>query len=82
MTTSNAQAPLPHVARRHYFQDCGGGVGKLALGGLLSGSLVHGAITAESNPLAPRKPHFTGKAKSVIHLIPGWCAEPARSVRQ
>lgn len=58
------------ITRRHFFRDCGYGVGKAALASLLVG-------TAESNPaahaaeraLAPQKPHFPGKAKAVIHLF-------------
>ena len=59
-------------ARRHFLKDCGVGVGKMALGGLLAGAVSNRVLAngAEGvNPLAPRKPHFTGKAKSVIHLF-------------
>ena len=69
MALANSLSSFTTIARRHFFRDCGVGVGKLALGGLLTDSLVRGAIAAEANPLAPRKPHFTGKAKSVIHLF-------------
>lgn len=60
------------IARRHFLKDCGVGVGKMALGGLLAGAVSNRVLAngAEGvNPLAPRKPHFTGKAKSVIHLF-------------
>ena len=69
MALANSLSSLTTIARRHFFRDCGVGVGKLALGGLLTDSLVRGAIAAEANPLVPRKSHFTGKAKSVIHLF-------------
>lgn len=52
------------VARRQFFRDCGVGVGKIALGSLLAGS-----ATAQDRPFAPKKPHFAGKAKAVIHLF-------------
>src|SRR5439155_10027060 len=61
------------IARRHFFGECGVGVGKMALGSLLTGAMTRGTwaagVATETNPLAPRKPHFTGKAKAVIHLF-------------
>jgi hypothetical protein len=60
------------VIRRHFFRDCGVGVGKIALASLLTGAFSNrtasGAGTA-TNPLAPRKPHFPPKAKNIIHLF-------------
>jgi hypothetical protein len=59
-----------HVTRRHFLRDCGVGLGKIALAGLLTEALASGArATASVNPLAPRKPHFQPKAKRVIHLF-------------
>jgi uncharacterized protein (DUF1501 family) len=55
------------IARRHFFRDCGYGVGKLALASLLCG--VGRVSGSPADPLAPRKPHFTPKAKAVIHLF-------------
>src|SRR5262245_1180327 len=52
--------------RRHFFRDCGVGLGSMALGSLLA----HDAQAAPAtNPLAPRKPHFDPKAKAVIFLF-------------
>ena len=51
------------IARRHFLQDCGYGLGKAALASLLVGS-AKGA-----DPFAPKKPHFPAKAKAVIHLF-------------
>ncbi|MGA1369665.1 MAG: DUF1501 domain-containing protein [Blastocatellia bacterium] len=63
------------LARRHFFRDCGVGLGSMALASLLKGSTLAGEqapakqkITA-SNPLAPKAPHFPAKAKRVIHLF-------------
>ena len=61
---------LLHATRRHFFSDCGLGVGKMALAGLLARE----AIAAEgprviTGPLAPKPPHFPGKAKAVIQLF-------------
>src|SRR5215213_5818400 len=57
----------PPIARRHFLRDCGVGVGKIALGSLLVGARPQAAIAA--NPFAPKRPHFPGKAKAVIHLF-------------
>ena len=59
------------VTRRHFLHDCGVGLGKIALAGLLTDSLVSrgSGEVLPANPLAPRQPHFAGKAKRVIHLF-------------
>src|SRR5262245_18817884 len=62
---------LPHsldITRRHFFKDCGVGVGKIALAGLLAESM-RGAAPAATDVLAVKKPHFPAKAKRVIHLF-------------
>jgi hypothetical protein len=55
------------ITRRHFFRDCGYGVGKAALASLLCASAR--AADVPQGPLAPKKPHFAGKAKAVIHLF-------------
>jgi hypothetical protein len=63
-------APIPAIARRHFLHDCGVGLGKIALAGLLTDLLSPGAQAAQAaNPLAPKQPHFPAKAKRVIHLF-------------
>ena len=62
------------ISRRQFFQDCGYGVGKIALASLLTGATSRKATAAPpssipANPLAPRRPHFAAKAKAVIHLF-------------
>src|SRR5262249_59823645 len=60
------------VARRHFFRECGVGVGKIALASLLTDALSGRAESPSakaSSPLAAKKPHFAGKAKGVIHLF-------------
>jgi hypothetical protein len=62
------------LARRHFFRDCGVGLGKIALAGLLTDSLRHSARGADASrspdgPLAPKQAHFPGKATRVIHLF-------------
>ncbi len=57
--------------RRHFFRDCGVGLGKIALAGLLADSLGSNtaAAAAPRDPLAPKQPHFPPTAKRVIHLF-------------
>ena len=60
----NAEAA---IARRHFLRDCGVGLGKMALAGLLTDAFSTTARAA--NLLAPKPPHFPAKAKRVIHLF-------------
>lgn len=62
--------------RRHFFRECGVGLGKIALSTLLADTLGKQALAAPPtsapglpNPLAPKAPHFAPKAKRVIHLF-------------
>jgi hypothetical protein len=48
------------IARRWFLEQCGVGLGAMALGQLLN---------AAENPLAPKKPQFPAKAKNVIFLF-------------
>ena len=60
------------LTRRHFLHACGVGLGKIALAGLLTDSLIGRALSAPGNavhPLAPRPPHFPGTASRVIHLF-------------
>jgi uncharacterized protein (DUF1501 family) len=62
-----------HVTRRHFFNDCGVGVGKIALASLLGGAVARPCAAAEaavrSIAMPPRLPHFAPRAKAVIHLF-------------
>lgn len=63
----------PWVSRRHFLRDCGYGLGKLSLAGLLTGQFgrpANGAVVAR-NVLEVRQPHFLPRAKRVIHLFMG-----------
>ena len=53
------------VARRWFLEECGVGMGSLAMASLLQGATVPTAV----NPLAPKAPHFKPKAKRVIYLF-------------
>jgi hypothetical protein len=64
------------MTRRHFFQECGVGLGKIALASLLADAFAAPAHASPSpstsaglpSPLAPRPTHFPAKAKRVIYL--------------
>jgi hypothetical protein len=65
MNTSSLQT------RRHFYQNCGVGLGKIALAALLTrespGALRENGPTG--SPFSPRQPHFRPLAKRVIYLF-------------
>ncbi len=60
---------LRWITRRHFFQECRVGLGRIALASLLAGGAEALAGDRTSNPLAPQKPHFKPRAKHVIFLF-------------
>jgi uncharacterized protein (DUF1501 family) len=62
---------LKLTTRRHFFHDCGVGLGKIALASLLCDTNTASADSAEAavNPLAPKPPHYPPRVKSVIFLF-------------
>jgi Protein of unknown function (DUF1501) len=63
-------SPALNITRRHFFRECGVGVGKIALASLLTNALSRRASSApSSNALAAKLPHFAPKAKRVIYLF-------------
>ena len=56
------------ITRRWFIEQCGVGMGAFALNHLLA-SAGYAATQEADNPLAPKKPHFAPKAKSVIFLF-------------
>jgi hypothetical protein len=62
-------AALLLQTRRHFFQDCALGVGKIALASLLAGGQLSAQQRQAASPLAPRRPHHRPRAKSVIFLF-------------
>jgi uncharacterized protein (DUF1501 family) len=65
-----AERHLLNVTRRHFFRDCGVGVGKMALASLLTGAMGRRCAADDAvNPLAPKLPHYAPKATRVIHLF-------------
>lgn len=61
--------PSLFVSRRHFLENCGIGLGKVALASLLTSGMNPAKSMAAESPLAPRPPHFPAKAKAVIHLF-------------
>ena len=73
MKSLDQSHPLLDQTRRHFFRDCGLGLGSIALG-TMSGGLASAEDRSDvpnliAEPLAPRKGHFAPKAKSVIYLF-------------
>src|SRR5688572_13970822 len=59
-----------HLTRRHFFSRCALGLGSLALASLLNERRLFGANTAAlPNPMSPKQPHFTPRAKNIIYLF-------------
>jgi uncharacterized protein DUF1501 len=56
------------ITRRWFIEQCGVGMGALALNHLLAGA-GYAATQEAGDPLAPKKPHFAPKAKNVIFLF-------------
>src|SRR6266498_1378661 len=59
-------------SRRWFLKECGLGLGKIALGSLLTDASVlssPAATVSAADALKPRSPHFSGKARRVIHLF-------------
>ena len=66
-TTFNNQMNIRNMtARRWFLQQCGIGLGSIALA-----DLCGAADTSSVDPLAPKQPHFAPKAKNVILLFMG-----------
>lgn len=63
----SSMAGLQQRTRRHFLTDSAVGLGAAALSSLLARD-VGAAPAAAENPLAPKKPHFAGKAKRMIYL--------------
>src|SRR5580704_13078860 len=58
--------PVLMQTRRHFFRDCGVGLGSMALASLIDRDAV---ASPSANPIAPRRPHFEPKAKAVIFIF-------------
>jgi uncharacterized protein (DUF1501 family) len=56
------------ITRRWFFEQCGVGLGAIALGQLFRQNGLAAALP-QTIPLAPKQPHFAPKAKNVIFLF-------------
>jgi hypothetical protein len=67
-----SQLDLLDITRRHFFRECGVGVGKIALASLLTNAFATRTSAAPAqalNPMAAKPPHFAPRAKRVIYLF-------------
>ncbi|MCC9609538.1 DUF1501 domain-containing protein [Blastopirellula sp. JC732] len=60
---------LHEQTRRHFFRNCGVGLGKIALASLLAESSLGVSAADTVSPFAPKPTHFPAKAKRVIYLF-------------
>ena len=62
----SVERAIQFQTRRHFLKQCTTGLGAMAMGSMMGcGSSNSSLIT---NPLAPKLPHFAGKAKAVIYI--------------
>lgn len=60
---------LKNISRRHFLWESAAGIGSVALASLFGGCSKSNPVPSLiTDPMAPRVPHFPGKAKSVIFL--------------
>jgi len=60
---------LQQLTRRHFFQDCGFGLGRLGLASAMAGGFGQLARASTTSSISPRDPHFGAKAKRVIFMF-------------
>ena len=69
--------------RRHFFRDCGVGLGAIALSSLLKHSAAAADKPPRKDPLVPRKPHFKPKASETPgNVIPTNYPSPGGAIDQ
>jgi hypothetical protein len=64
-------AALQQLTRRHFFHDCGVGLGQIALASLLARDSSPQAFAdlSGTDPLLPKSPHYAARARRVIFLF-------------
>jgi hypothetical protein len=68
--TDASQDVLRQRTRRHFFHDCGVGLGAIALGSMIRDDAARAeGVSRRDEPLAPRAGHHAARAKSVIYLF-------------
>src|SRR5689334_13131816 len=71
MQSADRLENLKNISRRHFLMESAAGIGALALGAMLGGCgspTKKSALDLVLDPMAPKVPHFPGKAKRVIFL--------------
>ena len=63
-----ASEQAKQISRRWFIEQCGVGMGALAMNQLLS-QAGHAATPNSDNPLAPKKTHHPAKIKNIIYLF-------------
>lgn len=72
MNSNPKLSPRQPISRRWFLNECGVGIGKIALAGLMTHQWTQGqsaAIERDSQLFTPRSTHYTATAKNVIHLF-------------
>ena len=62
-------SPLHASTRRHFFSQCGMGIGGMALASVIAERGLHAASIEAAGPGSPMRGHFPPKAKNVIFLF-------------
>ncbi len=62
-------AALRDTTRRHFFSQCGMGIGSVALASLMAERGLHAASAAAAGPGVMKKANVTPRAKNVIYLF-------------
>lgn len=65
------QEELRRITRRHFLYESAAGLGAVALAGLTGSCANSSAITnplISADPMAPKPPHFPGKARRIIYM--------------
>lgn len=60
---------LKVITRRHFFKECGTGLGSMALASLLNARLLAAEQRTLPSPLSPKPPHLAPKARNIIYLF-------------
>ena len=69
-TSDSVGLNIERTSRRAFLRRTGGGLGAIALASMLGQHTpLASAASPNSNPLAPKQPHFPGKAERVIFLF-------------
>ena len=80
MNESTNPCSCQHFTRRWFLQQCGVGLGAIALEPLL-GECGSSRSGRAADPLAPKQPHHTPRAKHVIFLFQAGAPQPPGAVR-